>query len=196
MGYMNTLEVITVAQYCEQNSIGLSIARYRLKNAGFAFDRTAQVTPEIAQALNVGRNTRAPRPTPKPTPPQPAPERITTPDTTPETKDTPVFGWQFLLDVPTAAEFGSLACLAQSWPLPLARSTFTPRSNCAQGKVILPKTSACSFARYWAVSFAGSTGKRFLRFTRATPLCAITFARGLRSCLVAYHSRHWCKLVS
>lgn len=117
----------TLEEYAQRKGISLSTVRHRLKLAGFAFDRNAQVTPQLLGLLESKPRRKA---NPKPAPI--TPERVTNPTTTPEpvpapteivVNPTPANGRQFLLDVPTAAEllsvfvgatwlFGALGALA------------------------------------------------------------------------------------
>lgn len=110
MGYMNEKNI---AQWCAENYITLSTARYRLKQNGIAFNRFAPLTPSILDALNRNDAPKAAKPKPAPVTPTtaPIPPRITVPITAPAaeevttiTDNPPAFGWQFLLDVPTGAE--------------------------------------------------------------------------------------------
>lgn len=117
----------TLEQYAQRKGISLSTVRHRLKLAGFAFDRNAQVTPQLLGLLE-SKTTRKANPKPVII----TPERVTSPTTTPEpvpapteivVNPAPANGRQFLLDVPTAAEllsvfvgatwlFGALGSLA------------------------------------------------------------------------------------
>lgn len=103
---------MNIYDYCAQNGVSLSTARMRMKNAGFAFDRAQELTPELRVILDAKKRQRkasvkpvvAPTPeVPAPTPPKPdieaVPPIVNTDNPPPLAKR-----WQFLLDVPTGAE--------------------------------------------------------------------------------------------
>lgn len=116
---MNDFNEMTVARYAQDTGANISTLRYRLKNAGFAFDREAIVTPELRAILDGNKSSAGARKRTPPAPPAPASTPVPAPaphsETPPVIADNPpAFGRQFLLDVPTAAELLAVL-IGSSW---------------------------------------------------------------------------------